>query len=275
MKYSSIISKIINKLSKTIKEPVLIPVLESRILFGKTVLITGGTGDIGFAIAKRCSECGAKVIIGGRNLQKLKEATDVIDESIPFVIDISDVENMENSFNDLVASVDRIDILINNAGVQTGSAIGKTTEVDFDNVINTNLRGTYFITQLFSNYLIENEIKGNILNISSVSGYRPAISPYMVTKRAINGLTEGLAKKLIKYGIVVNGIAPGPVATRMIGKDGTDLMYNNSPAKRYVSPVEVANLAVYLISDMARMIVGDTIYITGGCGNLTYDDIAY
>lgn len=128
---------------------------------------------------------------------------------------------------------------------------------------------------MFSKYLIERKIQGNILNISSVSGIRPAINPYMLSKRAIIGLTEGMAKKLIKYGIVVNGIAPGPVSTGMLNLDGSDLSNNNAPSGRYSEPVEVANLAVFLISDMARNIVGDTVYITGGCGNLTVDDIQY
>ena len=97
----------------------------------------------------------------------------------------------------------------------------------------------------------------------------------MVSKWGVTGLTEGMAKKLIKYGIVVNGIAPGPVATEMLGLDGLNLDYDNAPAGRYSDPVEIANLAVFMISGMGRMIVGDTVYVSGGCGNLTFDDIEY
>lgn len=263
----------LNKFKKTIKEPVYIPVMSGELLKGKTVLVTGGTGGIGTAIAKICIENGATVIIAGRNQDKLSKAVQQIN-AIPFVLDVQDVSGMRTAFSRLVQKY-KIDTLINNAGLQAGAQLGNTKEDDFDKTLTTNLKGTYFLSQIFSNYLIENEMKGNILNISSVSGYRPAVSPYMVSKWGVTGLTEGMAKKLIKYGIVVNGIAPGPVATEMLGLDGKDLNYDKAPAGRYSDPVEIANLAVYLISDMGRMIVGDTVYVTGGCGNITFDDIGY
>lgn len=263
----------LKKSKKTIKEPVYIPLLKGELLAGKTVLITGGTGGIGTAIAKRCLENGAKVIVGARNAEKLEKISNEINVST-CVIDIQNIKDMKASLAGLTKDY-KIDILINNAGVHMGTTIGSTKEDDFDKTLDINLKGTYFISQEFSNYLITNGIKGNILNISSVSGYRPAISPYMISKWGVNGLTQGLAKKLIKHDIVVNGIAPGPVATEMLKLDGSDLNYENSPSCRYVDPVEVANLAVFMISDMGRMIVGDTIYLTGGCGNLTYDDINY
>lgn len=262
-----------NRFTKIKKEPVYIPVVFGELLKNKTVLITGGTGGIGTAIAKRCYENGAKVIIAGRNEEKLLRVANEI-EAIPIVLDMQDISNMELVLKKLISTY-RIDVLINNAGVQAGKALGNTLESDFDKTIGTNIKGTYFISQYISNYFIEYGIKGNILNISSVSGNRPAISPYMVSKWGMNGLTEGLAKKLVKYGIVVNGIAPGPVATEMLNLDGTDLKYDIAPAGRYTDPIEVANLAVYLVSDLGRMIIGDTVCISGGCGNLTYDDIVY
>lgn len=265
--------KILSKFKKVIKEPVYIPVMSGELLKDRTILVTGGTGGIGMAIAKRCVENGATVIIVGRNQEKLNKAKQQMNV-IPFVLDIQDVAGMQAAFLGLVQQF-KIDTLINNAGLQAGAQLGNTKEEDFDKTLSTNLKGTYFLSQIFSNYLIENGIKGNILNISSVSGYRPAVSPYMVSKWGITGLTEGMAKKLIKHGIVVNGIAPGPVATEMLGLDGKDLNYDKAPAGRYSDPVEIANLAVFLISDMGRMIVGDTVKITGGCGNLTFDDVGY
>lgn len=267
------VNKIFSRFKKVVKEPVYVPVISGELLKGKTVLITGGSGGIGSAIARRCKENGATVIISGRNQEKLSLAAKEID-AIPFVLDIQNISGMESAFSNLAGQY-RIDTLINNAGLQAGAQLGKTTEEDFDKTLSTNLKGTYFLSQIFSNYLIQNEIKGNILNVSSVSGHRPAISPYMVSKWGITGLTEGMAKKLIKHGIVVNGIAPGPVATEMLGLDGKNLNYDRAPAGRYSDPVEIANLAVFLISDMGRMIVGDTVYITGGCGNLTFDDVGY
>lgn len=192
-------------------------------------------------------------------------------------IDISKTETVIDAINTAAENIatKKIDILVNNAGIIKGQNIGNTNGSDFDIAINTNLKGTYFMCQEFANYLTANQIKGNILNISSVSGIRPAISPYMLSKWGINGLTKGLAKKLIRHGIVVNGIAPGPTATEMLKCDGSDLTHPLSPAGRYVTPEEVANLAVFLISDMGRMILGETIVISGGCGNLTYEDMSY
>lgn len=273
MGMKSKLKRMLGGLKKTVKEPVYIPILSGKILEGKTVLITGGTGGIGMAIAKRCVENGARVIIAGRNPDKLEKVLTKID-AIPFVLDIQDVVNMKSALNKLTEQC-KIDALINNAGLQAGSSFGSTEEIDFDKILGTNLKGTYFFSQVFSNYLIKNGIKGNILNISSASGNRPAISPYMVSKWGIMGLTEGMAKRLIRYGIVVNGIAPGPVATEMLGLDGKDLNYEKAPSGRYADPIEIANLAVFMISDMGRMIVGDTVYISGGCGNLTFDDISY
>ena len=270
------IHRILKKMKKVVKEPVYIPVLEGKILSGKTVLITGATGGIGRAIAKRCVENGAVVIIAGRSQEKVSIIVNSLNNTVPFIVDIQDTERMKQAFLGLVEDKKlKIDTLINCAGLQAGGIFGNTDLVGFDKTINTNLKGTYFLSQIFSNYLIENDIKGNILNISSVSGCRPAISPYMVSKWGITGLTDGMAKKLIKYGIVVNGIAPGPVATEMIGLDGSNLDYDNAPAGRYSDPIEIANLAVFMISSMGRMIVGDTVYISGGCGNLTFDDIEY
>lgn len=285
MGLKSRIKRMVNKLKKEVKTPIYIPAFSGMFLENKTVLITGGTGGIGYAIAERCLENGASIIITGRDKDKLYEAIERLNQKklseeqsvVPMLLDLKKIKTIRTAINKVMDtySIQKMDILINNAGISCGQAIGKTTEEDFDNVLATNMKGTYFISQEFSNYLIENNIQGNILNISSVSGIRPVITPYMLSKWGVTGLTEGLAKKLIKYGIVVNGIAPGPTATEMLSLDGNDLYYEKSPATRYVDPVEVANLAVFMVSDMGRMIVGDTVYITGGCGNLTMDDISY
>ena len=121
----------------------------------------------------------------------------------------------------------------------------------------------------------ENDIKGNILNIGSSSSIRPATSVYSMTKWSILGLTKGLAKILSPYGITVNGIAPGPTATPMLMKKRVkeNIELPNSPLKRYIVPIEIANMAVFLVSEMGRSIIGDMIFMTGGAGIITYDDI--
>ena len=121
--------------------------------------------------------------------------------------------------------------------------------------------------QAVAKYMIKNRIKGHILNLSSSSALRPAWSPYEMSKWTIKGFTVGLADTLVQHGIVVNAIAPGPTATPMLGidKDG-DIDLPNSPIKRYATPEEIANLTLILVSDMGNLIIGDTVYATGGSG---------
>ena len=144
--------------------------------------------------------------------------------------------------------------------------------------MGTNLKGTYFLSRVFARYMIKNKIQGNILNIGSSSCLRPAASAYTLTKWGVRGMTLGLAKALIPYGIVVNGIAPGPTSTPMhvhgIYKPGEDLT-SQTPVGRDATPEEIANFAVVMISGMGRMIVGDMVYMTGGAGLITFDDVSY
>ena len=170
----------------------------------------------------------------------------------------------------------RIDIFVNNAGINGGDMFPNTKEEDYDRILETNLKGMYFISQEIANYMINNEIEGNILNITSSSSLRPAISPYIISKWGERGLTLGMAKKYLPYGIVVNGLAPGSTLTPMLKKDAeNDLNLDYSPAGRYAAPEEIGNLATVLVSNMGRMIVGDTIYATGGAGVITFDDMTY
>ncbi len=135
------------------------------------------------------------------------------------------VSTFEKTFDDIlsevkVAGVNGIDILVNNAGVNY-KGMPDATEEEYDKVLDTNLKGVYFLSQMLGKYFVTNNIKGNILNIASASCIRPADSAYTVSKWGIRGLTLGLAKTLAKYGITVNGIAPGPTATPMMIKRRT------------------------------------------------------
>lgn len=282
--------RIISVLKRTMKKnfekqiPVKIPVWQGELLQGKNVLITGGGSGIGYAIAEACVRTGASVIIAGRNEEKLNCACCRLQErssgnkTITYVhMDLHDVSNIKEAFLKVIVQHSfPVDVLVNNAGVALGEDFGKTEMELFDQVMETNVRGTYFLSQLFSNYLIENSKQGNILNVCSSSGNRPAVSAYACSKWSQVGLTKGIAKKLIPYGIVVNAVAPGPTAGGMMEKTAAgNLKRESSPSGRYVTPEEIANLAVFLISDMGRMIVGETIYITGGMGTLTFDDVKY
>ena len=164
----------------------------------------------------------------------------------------------------------RIDILVNSAGLVNKTGFEDVTQKEFDDIMNVNVRGSYFMAQAVSKFMIAHKIKGHILNVASSSSLRPAWTAYQLSKWAVRGMTLGLADLLLPYGIIVNAIAPGPVATPMLGKNEGDLIYNaGTPNKRYAMPSEIAELAVFMVSDMGNLIVGDTFFITGGSGNIS------
>ena len=142
--------------------------------------------------------------------------------------------------------------------------------MDFDNTFDVNIKNVFFMCQAIGKYFIENKIQGHILNISSASCAKPAWSPYEISKWACSGFTKGLARELIPYGIVVNGIAPGPIATAMSHwKEGDSLNWPSLPKGRLGLIEEIGNLAVHLCSDAGNFIVGEIVFCDGGSGTIT------
>lgn len=275
-----ILRTIKHKLKNTfsMKIPVNNPILYGELLSGRYALITGGTSGIGFAIAEAFLRNKANVVITGRSKQKITDAVERLKKEFPeqavtgVELDNCDISKMQEVFRKVLGG-GKIDILVNNAGVINKTFFGSTQENDFDLVIDTDLKGPYFLSELFAGYMKENKIQGNILNVSSSSAIRPASNSYGLAKWGIRGMTLGFAKHLSADGIVVNAIAPGPTATSMLLDAGNkDINRPSSPSERYATPEEIANLAVILVSDLGRMVNGDTVYVTGGCGLLTFDD---
>lgn len=164
----------------------------------------------------------------------------------------------------------KIDILVNSAGVVAHSSFEDMTEEEYDCIMDTNAKGVFFMSKAVSRHMVENKVKGHILNVTSSSALRPAWKPYQISKWSVKGLTLGLADSLIKKGIIVNAMAPGPVATPMLEKQEGDSIYNATrPSGRFATPGEIAELAAFMVSDMGDLIVGDTFYITGGSGTIT------
>lgn len=259
----------------------------NRLLNGKVALVTGGTSGIGKAIAKAFLRSGASVIITSRSPKRLNQAIEELSSESNYsgwinglVLDNTQVESFPDKVRELVNIIhsnggEQLDILVNNSGI-IGGHISNCSELEYDAVMNTNLKGTFFLSRCIGQYMKENHIQGNILNITSSSSLRHAVSAYTMTKWALNGLTIGLAKVMIPHGIVVNGLAPGPTATPMLKSTEDENMHlPSSPSGRWAHPVEIANMAVMLVSDAGRMIVGDTIYMTGGAGIITLDDMKY
>ena len=206
------------KFVKIQKEQIYIPCLEGHFLDGRKALITGGSSGIGYAIAKSFLANGADVVLCGRKEEKLDSAKkrlcmECACESTridTLVFDILNVREMKAAlWKYLENESGKIYIFVNNAGINGGDLFPNTMEEDYDRILETNLKGMYFISQEIANYMISNQIPGNILNITSSSALRPAISPYIVSKWGERGLTLGMAKKYLPYGIIVNGLAPG------------------------------------------------------------------
>ena len=251
----------------------------TNLLENRVALITGGGSGIGKAIAKSFAESGAIVIIAGRNEEKLIKAKKEIEGSNVYTLqlDTTDIPCIPKKIKEAeqLLGGKTIDILINNAGV-SGGEISTTNEIEFDKIINTNIKGTFFMSKYFGEYMRDRGIKGNILNIASSSSLRPATSAYNISKWGIRCFTIGLARLLAPHGITVNGIAPGPTATPMMMKNNEKNMAKpNSLIKRWILPEEIANMAVFLVSDMGKSIVGDIVYMTGGAGNVSNEDISY
>lgn len=263
----------------------IVTLAPNALLEGRCALITGGTAGIGFAIANAMLQSGAAVVFTGRSEERCAAAAkqltacDSTREGRVFyqVMDVRETEAFSAHLSAIEEKIGnrKIDILCNNAGVQ-GARFGNAREADFDSVMNTNYKGPFFLSQLMARYMIDRHIEGNILNIASVSANRPTGGAYALSKAAMKEFTMGLAKFLIPHGIVVNGIAPGPTATPMMGKDKDASLYHpTSPMGRYATPEEIANMAVILTSGIGRTVVGDLVYMGGGAGVITFDDCKY
>lgn len=262
----------------------IVTLAPSELLKNRSALITGGTSGIGYAIAEAFLKAGIKcVVITGRNQEKIEGTCEKLSEyglCLGIAMDNTKTSSFSGTFDKILQilkqkGIDGIDILVNNAGV-LGCTIPNGKEEDYDKIMNTNLKGVFFLSQLFCNYLVKNDIKGNVLNIGSSSCLRPAISAYTLSKWGIRGLTLGFARSYAKYGITINGIAPGPTATPMlVSEDNHNLLNEQLPLGRYALPAEIANMAVFLVSNMGHSIIGDMVYMTGGAGTVTYDDFNY
>ncbi|MFR0922142.1 MAG: SDR family NAD(P)-dependent oxidoreductase [Clostridia bacterium] len=187
------------------------------------------------------------------------------------VLDVTDVKNMSSKIEEAskLYKENRIDILVNSAGIGVKTNFYEMSEQEYNQIMDVNVKGTFFMTQNVAKYMEKNNIAGHILNLSSSSALRPAWTPYEMSKWCIKGFTLGAADILSKSNIIVNAIAPGPTVTPMLNKkEGDNISINSNSIKRMAMPNEIASMAVYMCSDMGEMIVGDTFYITGGAGNI-------
>lgn len=239
---------------------------------GNKAIVTGASRGIGFAIAKELVNAGCSVVITGRNEKTLKAAAEKIGKTaIPMVWDTSDIDLNAAKINEAAEILGGLDIVVNNAGIfaqrneWSKTGLLQTTVDEWESVMKTNTSSIFFIMQAAVNYMLENKIKGNILNVTSVAGYEPVYGAYGASKIAATGLTRGWGKMFANDGITINGIAPGPVATEMNNWHEGDPMENGRiPFGRFATIEEIAKLAMYLLSADAKMVCGETVVLDGG-----------
>ena len=243
-----------------------------ELLRNKNIVITGGGSGIGLAVAKAAIKQGAQVIITGRNLDKLHEAQNELGTKNIFCLewDIADVDSAEQKIQECERLFQApISILVNNAGIQPHKFFPNVDEKEWDNIYSINSKGTFFLCEAICKHWIEKPDYNyrKIINMSSQGGFVGATYPYRMSKWDIRGLTEGLGLEMAKYGVLVNGIAPGVIRTKMQEfsmKQGDNIYCDQNPLLRVGLPEEIAELAVFMMSDSCNFMTGQTILIDGG-----------
>ena len=239
-------------------------------LRGKTAIVTGASRGIGKAIAKSFVDAGAQVMLTSRKLDALQAAAKEMDgETDVFAANAGEIDQAQACIDATIKRFGKIDILVNNAA--TNPYYGETLGVDsarFDKTFQDNLKGSLFWSQAVWNASMQNN-PGVILNIASVGGLRAeqGLGVYNLTKAAVIHLTSQLACELGKTRVV--GIAPGLVKTlfaSVLIENVGDKLASALPTKRLGEPQDIANLALFLCSDLATWITGETYVIDGGAG---------
>lgn len=242
-------------------------------LHNKNILITGGSRGIGFAIAKKCIEEGANVIICGRNIDHLKNAQNELGDKCKIIeFDIKCVEQIPGFLDKAFSAFEnKIDCLVNNAGISYHEGSFRNVTVKgFEEQFDVNFKASYFMAKFFieriesiSQSSCESNI--NILFISSERGNSCEDIPYGLSKATINSLVGSLAKRLGSKGFRVNGIAPGVTASDMTGNKIDGNYYSEtSPNNRIFHPAEMAEVAAFLLSDASSCISGEIIHCDAG-----------
>lgn len=266
MSFKHTLHLILNKVkpSKIIKANISYLTPNQR-LEGKKIIITGGNRGLGFSMAKKFVAEGAEVLIAGRNEESLKESSQKIGCNY-LVYDVSDVDNAERFLGKADQLLGGVNVLVNNAGISLHEGnIRNVTPEQYDAQFNINLRGAYFLTQKFINlYEKNNRTHGSVLFLSSERGQHVDDLPYGIIKAAVNSLTQGLAKLLIRNDIRVNAIAPGITATEMTGRTSDNLNAPNYSTGRYYLPEEIAEVACFLICDAASCLSGQILVCNNG-----------
>ena len=237
-------------------------------LSGKVALITGATGGIGGAIAKKMKAAGATVVVSGRNIAKLD--SEFGDEYIKIPCDLAAEGAAVELVMETIEHAGKIDILVNNAGITKDTLLMRMSDEQFEDVINTNLRSCFKMCRAAIMPMMKNRF-GRIINMSSIIGAIGGAGQanYAASKGGMIAMTKSIAAEVASRGITANSIAPGFIKTPMTDVLPEELKKTylaQIPAGRFGEPEDIANACVFLASDEAAYINGQTLHVNGGMG---------
>ncbi len=240
-------------------------------LKGKTALVTGATGGIGGAIARALHTQGAAVAISGRQVDKLEALAAELKERVHICpCDLASKEQVGKLVDDAAGKLGRVDILVNNAGLTKDNLFMVMKDEQWDDVIALNLTSTFMLMRAAARAMMRAKTGyGRIINISSISGIigNPGQGNYAASKAGMIGMTKSLAREVASRGITANCIAPGFIKTAMtdaLNEKQVAGIRDAIPAQSFGNPEDIAAAAVYLASEEARYMTGQTLHVNGG-----------
>jgi glucose 1-dehydrogenase len=251
-------------------------------LAGKSALVTGAAQGIGLACARALAGEGAKVVLADVNGDAVKKAADALrsegKQAAHVACDVSKKAEADRAVAATVEAFGRIDILVANAGIVHAAEFLDLAEADFDRVIAVNLKGVFLAGQAAARQMVKQGGGGAIINMSSVNAVLaiPNQVPYVISKGGINQLTKVMSVSLAPHGIRVNGIGPGTILTELArtavlgNREAERKILSRTPMGRMGTPDEIGSVAVFLASDEASYMTGQTLYPDGGRLALNY-----